>query len=107
MDMEIDYYAGCHRLHRRLSPAPMELGSTDEVLARLQGLRVNRISAPHCCFSQEGLRHMMEGVRTDTMVHVCTGCYQQAQRNRPQHKETKIVMLPDLVAMAYEQDRRE
>ena len=29
---EIDYYAGCYRLHRKFAPVPMDLASTDSVL---------------------------------------------------------------------------
>lgn len=97
---EIDYYAGCYRLHRKFAPVPMDLASTDSVFSKIAGLRVNRISAPQCCFTPPGLSHMIENIRTETMVHICTGCYQQAQVNRPTDKPVRIMMLPDFVQMA-------
>jgi hypothetical protein len=97
MDREIDYYAGCYRLHRRLSPAPMDLRSADEVLAKIRGLRIHRIAAPRCCFHPEGLSHMVGHVKTDTMVHVCTGCYQQAVRHMPGDRKARVWMLPEFV----------
>ncbi|MBU2550872.1 MAG: (Fe-S)-binding protein [Proteobacteria bacterium] len=94
---QIDYYAGCYRLHRKFSPAPMDLKSTNEVFDKIKGLEINRISAPKCCFHPEGLAHMMDNVSTRTMVHVCTGCYSQALNNLPEGSETQVMMLPSFV----------
>jgi hypothetical protein len=101
-DKDIDYYAGCYRLHRKFSPVPMDLKSTDELFTKMRGLRVNRIRAPQCCFKPEGLAHMIGSIKTDLMVHICTGCYTQAATNRPEDSETRIVMLPELAQMAYD-----
>jgi len=97
---DIDYYAGCYRLHKKFAPVPMDLKSTNAVLAKIQGLKVNRIAAPACCYKPEGLSHMLEHVRTECLVHICTGCYFQALFNMPSEKNTRILMLPELVEMA-------
>lgn len=97
---EIDYYAGCYRLHRKFSPAPMDLKSTDEVFEKLEGLSVRRISAPKCCFTPEGLSHMIDSVRTKRMVHICTGCYGQAVKHMPQDRGVEVLMLPEFVERA-------
>ena len=102
-DDKIDYYAGCYRLHKKFSPVPMDLKSTNEVLDKMEGLEVNRISAPKCCFHPEGLTHMINGVRTRTMLHICTGCYGQAMQNMPPDRNADILMLPDFVERAMEQ----
>jgi hypothetical protein len=96
----IDYYAGCYKLHRRFSPVPMDLKSTESVFAKLEGLDIHRISAPQCCYKPEGLAHMIEGIRTGWMVHICTGCYGQAVANLPKERETEVLMLPQLVERA-------
>jgi hypothetical protein len=59
---EVDYYAGCYRLHRKFSPVPMDLESAEEVFSRLRGLQVNRIGAPSCCYKPEGIAHLEKGV---------------------------------------------
>ncbi len=97
---EIDYYPGCYKLHRKFSSVPMDLESTDEVFAKMEGLRVNRISAPHCCFTPAGLSHMLESIRTSLLVHICTGCYLQAVNQIGPNGDTAVVMLPDLIQMA-------
>jgi hypothetical protein len=100
---KIDYYAGCYKLHRRFAPIPMDLKSTDDVFAKMQGLEVNRISAPKCCFSPDGLSHMVNSVTTDLMVHICTGCYGQARQNLPKDKAAEVLMLPEFVERALSQ----
>jgi Fe-S oxidoreductase len=94
---EMDYYAGCYRLHRKFSPVPMDLQSTENVLSRLEGVRVNRIDAPRCCYTEDGLAHMLGNVKTGLMVHICTGCYGQAIKNMPKENQTEVLMLPELI----------
>ncbi|MEW5722265.1 MAG: heterodisulfide reductase-related iron-sulfur binding cluster [Thermodesulfobacteriota bacterium] len=102
LEGEIDYYAGCYRLHRKFAPVPMDLASTDEVLAGLAGLKVNRITAPKCCYTPEGLSHMLEGIKTKHLVHICTGCYFQALLNLPPERGVNVLMLPELMELAEE-----
>ncbi|MBS3808692.1 MAG: hypothetical protein KGY38_00870 [Desulfobacterales bacterium] len=104
LDQKIDYYPGCYRLHKKFSSVPMDLESTNEILGKIKGLEVNRIGAPKCCYHPEGLSHMIEAVRTKTMLHVCTGCYSQALGNMPDDKSVDVLMLPEFVerAMAHQ-----
>lgn len=99
LEGRIDYYPGCYRLHRKFSPVPMDLKSTDEVFLKIRRLEVNRIGAPKCCFHPEGLTHMIENIMTETMVHICTGCYERAVNNLPPRKGTRVMMLPEFVEL--------
>jgi len=94
---KIDYYAGCYRLHKRMSPIPMDLKSTENIFSKVDGLDINRISAPKCCFHPEGLDHMLGNVSTGLMVHICSGCYGQAVGNMPKEKQVEILMLPEFI----------
>ncbi len=93
----IDYYAGCYRLHKKFSPVPMDLKSTNSVFKKRQNLSINRISAPDCCFKPDGLNHMLKNIKTKFMIHVCTGCYFQALLNISEGKDLKILMLPEFI----------
>jgi hypothetical protein len=93
----IDYYAGCYRLHRNLAPSPMDLASTNAVFDKIKGLAIHRINAPACCFKPEGLAHMINQVKTNYLVHICTGCYFQALFNMPKDRQVEILMLPDWI----------
>ena len=98
-NQQIDYYAGCYKLHRLFAPVPVDLKSTHRVFDRISGLSVNRIGAPSCCYRPEGLAHMLDHVQTDTMVHICTGCYSQAVANMPKERQVNILMLPEFIDM--------
>ncbi len=74
--------------------------STEEVFSKMNGLEVSRIGAPECCYKPAGLSHMIEGVKNDLMVHICTGCYGQALNNMPKDRNVEILMLPELVEKA-------
>ena len=99
---KIDYYAGCYKLHKKFAPVPMDLQSTDSILRNIKGLSINRISAPNCCYKPDGLRHMINNVKTDCMVHICTGCYFQALLNMPKERHVNIMMLPEFIDMLQE-----
>jgi hypothetical protein len=43
---------------------------------------------------------MIGNVKTDLMVHICTGCYGQAINNMGENKEVEVLMLPELVEKA-------
>jgi len=98
----IDYYAGCYRLHRKFSPVPMDLESTNSVFEKIEDLSINRISAPDCCYKPDGINHMLESVETNCMVHICTGCYFQAILNMPKDRKIQILMLPEFIRMVQE-----
>jgi hypothetical protein len=98
----IDYYPGCYRLNQRFSSVDMDLESTETVMEQLPGLRVRRIGAPKCCYTPEGLSHMLESIRSRILLHICTGCYLQALKHLPDDKDTEVIMLPQLVERAME-----
>jgi len=102
MDKKVDYYAGCYKLHRRFAPVPMDLKSTNRVFAKVDGLELNRIKAPSCCYKPDGLAHMIGSVETDCMVHICSGCYFQALLNMPADRGVRVMMLPEFVEEALE-----
>lgn len=93
----VDYYAGCYRLHQKLAPAPMDLKSTNAVFDKIEGLSVNRIGAPACCHTEQGLKHMLGNMNTKHMVHVCNGCYIRARENMPAHSQTEVLLLPEFI----------
>ena len=99
---KIDYYAGCYRLHRKFSPVPMDLKSTNLVFKKIKDLSINRISAPDCCYKPDGLNHMLKNVKTNYMIHICTGCYFQAMLNMPKDRKVQILMLPEFISMVQE-----
>jgi Fe-S oxidoreductase len=98
----IDYYAGCYRLHRKLADVPMDLEAVDSLLSLLPGLEVNRISAPRCCYTEEGLRHLKESSHADLLLTVCTGCYGQALNVFPPGGRTEVIMLPSLLSRIFQ-----
>jgi len=99
---EIDYYAGCYRLHKKFSPVPMDLKSTNSVFNKIKGLSINRISAPACCYKPDGLNHMLNNIKTNYMLHICTGCYFQAILNMPEDRKVQVLMLPEFISMVQE-----
>lgn len=75
----------------------MDLASTNRVFANIADISINRISVSRCCYTPDGLSHMLEHFESETMVHICTGCYEQAFRNLPKDSQKQVMLLPQFV----------
>jgi hypothetical protein len=75
----------------------MDLKSTNAVFDRIEGLSINRIGAPACCHTEQGLNHMLANVKTKHMVHVCNGCYIRARENMPADAQAEVLLLPEWI----------
>ena len=103
LEQEIDYYPGCYKLHSRFAPVEMDLQSTDLLLEKIKGLKVNRIVAEQCCFKPAGIEQLIQETRTDLQLHICTGCYEQALKHVGKQKAVEVVMLPQLIERLMDQ----
>jgi Fe-S oxidoreductase len=83
LDKEIDFYEGCHRVHK-LSPDSLGrgIGSAKELLSRIEGLKYNEISSAMCC--RDVPQDIFATCRTDTLVTPSQCCYSLLVTARPE-----------------------
>jgi Fe-S oxidoreductase len=84
LDKEIDFYEGCHKLHR-LSPDSLERGisSAKDLMSRIEGLKFNEISSDMCCRTVP--QDIFAKCTTDTLVTPSQCCYSLLMTARPEH----------------------
>jgi len=94
---ELDYYAGCYRFRRRITPEPIDVGAARRILSKIEGLKVHEADNSLCCFIPPHLGSLVSSFKTKEIVTVCTGCYNLLYRTLKDHGTYQLKMLPEVV----------
>lgn len=97
LDAEVDYYAGCYRFRRKVTDKPVDVQSSQRVLDKIEGLKVNALDNKFCCYIPPHLEQLMGTVKTGTVVNICTGCYFNLKNGMPKDGPMQARMLPEIV----------
>ena len=97
LDMEIDYYPGCYRFRRKITEEPLDVDPTVRLLKKIEGLKVNEVDAKLCCYIPPHLDQLGEGLSSDNLVTICTGCYHNLIAMLQGNENLKVRMLPELL----------
>ena len=100
LDAEIDYYPGCYRFRRRITTEPLDVEPAARVLNKIDGLKVNYLDSSLCCFIPPHLEQLTASIATNTVVTICTGCYNSLRKALG--NEYQVKMLPEVVLAALE-----
>jgi len=100
LDRSIDYYAGCYRFRRRITEVPVDTGHAARLLARVEGLEVNHLDNTRCCYIPPHMDELAASVSSETVVTICTGCYQNVRRKLAEKGGHRVLMLPELLLEA-------
>jgi Fe-S oxidoreductase len=96
LELEADYYAGCHYYYRRLGSRP-DLDSALTVLNRIEGLRLNHLDHRLCCTRPQQMEALVASVRSKTVITPCAGCAMYLQPALKEKGDYRVVMLPQVV----------
>ena len=97
LEMEADYYAGCHYHYRRLNGSLPDLDSAIEVLNRIEGLRLNQLDSRLCCTRPQQLESVLAGMKTKIVITPCGGCAMGLEPALKARGNGRVVMLPEVV----------
>jgi len=100
LDATIDYYAGCYRFRRRITSEPVDTGHAVRLLDKVEGLQVNHLDNTRCCYIPPHMEELAASVSNDTVVAICTGCYQNLRRNLAEKPDCRVKMLPEVLLEA-------
>jgi len=96
LELQADYYAGCHYYYRSLNSALPDLDSPLRVLNQIEGLELNELDHSLCCTNPEQVESLAASVKNRTIITICGGCanwLNQVLRNRGDYR---VVMLPQV-----------
>jgi len=100
LDRTVDYYAGCYRFRRRVTSEPVDVGHAARILGKVEGLKVNHLDSTQCCYIPPHMETLADGVTSDTVVAICTGCYQNLRRKLSEKGSCQVRMLPEILLEA-------
>jgi Fe-S oxidoreductase len=95
IEKEIDFYEGCHKLHK-LSPVSLErgVGSAKDLMSRVEGLKFNEISSDMCC--RDVPQDIFAKCTTDALVTPSQCCYSLLVTAR-QEKGPRVKFLGEVL----------
>ena len=97
LDIDADYYAGCYRFRKKITSAPIDLDPPLSVLGKIAGLNVNYLNNKLCCYIPPHLENLVNEIKTQTIVAICTGCYYNLNRTLKDKGDYEVKMLPEIV----------
>jgi Fe-S oxidoreductase len=100
LDMEIDYYPGCYRFRRKITPEPLDIEPTVRILQKVEGLTVKNVESKLCCYIPPHIDQITESLATKDLVTICTGCYHNLKAMLSSREDYTVSMLPELLLKA-------
>ncbi len=97
LDEEVDYYAGCYRFRRRITPQPVDVSAGLRLLEKIKGLTVNQVDNNLCCYIPAHLEQLTGSLKASTLVTICSGCYYNLRRRLQEKPQIQVKMLPEVV----------
>lgn len=97
LELQADYYAGCHYYSRRLSPTLPDLDSPLRILKQIEGLQLNHLNHELCCTRPRQAQSLAASVENKTVITVCGGCAMSLQETLKNRDDCRVVMLPQVV----------
>ena len=97
LELEADYYAGCHYYYRRLNGSLPDLDSAIEVLARVEGLRLNHLDSRLCCTRPQQLESLLGNIKSRIVITPCGGCAMGLEQALRAKGDCRVVMVPEVV----------
>lgn len=97
MELEADYYAGCHYYYQRLNHSLPDLDSVSEVLNRIEGLKLNHLDRRLCCTRPQPLESLLGIIRSKIVITPCGGCAGTLEQALKTRGDCRVVMPPEVI----------
>ena len=97
LNVEADYYAGCHYYYRRLNDSLPDLDSAMELFNRIKGLKLNYLDNRLCCTRPQQLESLLGGIKSKIVITPCGGCAMGLEQALKARGDCRVVMLPEVI----------
>ena len=100
LDLEADYYAGCYRFRRRITPEPVDVEAAVRLLGKIEGLKVNYLDNKLCCYIPPHLEELIGTLKSKNIIAICNGCYGNLSRVLQEKGDYQVRLLPEVLIEA-------
>jgi len=97
LNMNADYYQGCYRFRRMITPETLNVDSMEVLLQNIDQLRLNRIDDKWCCFVPKHMQVISNCIKNDIIITTCSGCMENLKKLSKEKENTKVKLLPEVV----------
>ncbi len=99
LELQADYYAGCHKNRLTLNNTLPDLDSALASLSRIEGLELNHLDSSLCCTKPDQVETLYSSLKHKTLISPCPGCtlfLRQALKDRGDYQ----VFMPSTIIWA-------
>ncbi len=97
LELQADYYAGCHLFRRTLNSNLPDLDSVLSILNRIDGLELNHLNHRLCCNNPKQLEALIGSIKSRTIITACTGCALFLRQALAGHQDYRVVLLSEVM----------
>lgn len=97
LEIQADYYAGCHYFYQRLNRAMPDLEAVPRIFSRIDGLQVNHLDRQLCCTRPQQMEVLAASIKNRVVITPCGGCAAQLQRSLKDLGDYRVVMVPQVL----------
>jgi Fe-S oxidoreductase len=74
LDLQADYYSGCHRFRRAFLGTMPDVDSVVAALSRIDGLELHHLDSGLCCTNPDQLESLVSSLEHRTIIVPCASC---------------------------------
>lgn len=97
LELEADFYPGCHRYRQKLNNSLPDLDAVRTVLSRIEGLELNDIGGELCCMKPDELESLVPTIKHRTIITPCSGCTLFLRKALAEQGDYRVTMLSEVV----------
>ena len=97
LDLQADYYAGCHGHRRKLLGDTPDLDSVLTALGKIEGLELHHLDSEPCCMKPDQLELLASSVTHKTVITPCSGCTLSLRKALADKGEYRVSMLSEVL----------
>ena len=97
LDLQADYYSGCHRFRRALIGSMPDVNSIVTALGRVEGLELHHLDSELCCTDPKQLEALVSSIQHQTMIVPCATCALSLAKALSGKGEYRIARLSEVL----------
>jgi Fe-S oxidoreductase len=97
LDLQADYYSGCHRFRRAFIGSMPDVDSIFTALSRVDGLELHQLDSELCCTNPKQLEGLVSSLEFKTIIVPCATCAMSLGKALADKGEYRIARLSEVL----------
>ena len=97
LDLQADYYSGCHRFRRAFIGSMPDVDSIVAALSRIDGLELHHLDSELCCTNPTQLESLVSSLEYKTIIVPCATCALSLGKALADKGEYRIARLSEVL----------